>query len=189
VDIYFSELFNLPIGALWTAVVGEWELDSGGRGSARLPVEKVILHERFNNYVHDIGESLYLWNAEEYSIKLSFTNLILFNLIESYITSTRFLILPKWILRLEKSREFLEFWRRSCYYSPDETRQAGTSVQGRPHHLPSRSRAGSQCRTMRDLRLGPIRSLALALHRSFGGQCPASKYGGVPAGLRYLGTH
>lgn len=53
-----SELFNLPIGALWTAVVGEWELDSGGRGSARLPVEKVILHERFNNYVHDIGESI-----------------------------------------------------------------------------------------------------------------------------------
>ncbi|XP_071565745.1 chymotrypsinogen A [Temnothorax nylanderi] len=50
-----NELFNLPIGALWTAVVGEWELDSGGRGSARLPVEKVILHERFNNYVHDIA--------------------------------------------------------------------------------------------------------------------------------------
>jgi len=55
-NISFSELFNLPIGALWTAVVGEWELDSGGRGCARLPVEKVILHERFNNYVHDIGE-------------------------------------------------------------------------------------------------------------------------------------
>lgn len=55
---YFSDLFNLPIGVLWTAVVGEWELDSGGRGSARLPVEKVILHERFNNYVHDIGESI-----------------------------------------------------------------------------------------------------------------------------------
>ncbi|KZC12667.1 Transmembrane protease serine 9 [Dufourea novaeangliae] len=51
-----NELFNLPIGALWTAVVGEWELDSGGRGSARLPVERVILHERFNNYVHDIGK-------------------------------------------------------------------------------------------------------------------------------------
>jgi len=57
VDICCSELFNLPIGALWTAVVGEWELDSGGRGSAHLPVEKVILHERFNNYVHDIGKS------------------------------------------------------------------------------------------------------------------------------------
>ncbi|XP_020300112.1 chymotrypsinogen A-like isoform X2 [Pseudomyrmex gracilis] len=50
-----NELFNLPIGVLWTAVVGEWEMDSGGRGSARLPVEKVILHERFNNYIHDIG--------------------------------------------------------------------------------------------------------------------------------------
>ncbi|KAI4501794.1 hypothetical protein M0802_003129 [Mischocyttarus mexicanus] len=50
-----SDLFNLPIGALWTVVVGEWELDSGGRGSARLPVDRVILHERFNNYVHDIA--------------------------------------------------------------------------------------------------------------------------------------
>ncbi|XP_006617669.1 chymotrypsin-like elastase family member 2A isoform X2 [Apis dorsata] len=50
-----NELFNLPIGALWTAVVGEWELNSGGRGSARLPVERVILHERFNNYLHDIA--------------------------------------------------------------------------------------------------------------------------------------
>ncbi|XP_076230898.1 chymotrypsinogen A [Calliopsis andreniformis] len=50
-----NDLFNLPIGALWTAVVGEWELDSGGRGSARLPVERVILHERFNNYMHDIA--------------------------------------------------------------------------------------------------------------------------------------
>ncbi|XP_047343312.1 chymotrypsinogen B-like isoform X4 [Vespa velutina] len=50
-----SDLFNLPIGALWTVVVGERELDSGSRGSARLPVEQVILHERFNNYVHDIA--------------------------------------------------------------------------------------------------------------------------------------
>lgn len=67
-DIYFSELFNLPIGALWTAVVGEWELDVGGRGSARLPVEKVILHERFNNYVHDIGESIYSLQAKHNSV-------------------------------------------------------------------------------------------------------------------------
>ncbi|XP_047343313.1 chymotrypsin-like elastase family member 2A isoform X5 [Vespa velutina] len=50
-----NDLFNLPIGALWTVVVGERELDSGSRGSARLPVEQVILHERFNNYVHDIA--------------------------------------------------------------------------------------------------------------------------------------
>ncbi|XP_066590382.1 chymotrypsinogen A-like [Prorops nasuta] len=50
-----NELFNLPIGALWTAVVGEWELDSGNRGSARLPVDRIFIHERFNNYVHDIA--------------------------------------------------------------------------------------------------------------------------------------
>lgn len=59
-EIRCSDLFNLPIGALWTAVLGEWELDSGGRGSARLPVEKVVLHERFENYVHDIGEFFFL---------------------------------------------------------------------------------------------------------------------------------
>lgn len=54
--LIISDLFNLPIGALWTAVVGEWELDSGGRGSARLPVERVIIHDHFENYVHDIGK-------------------------------------------------------------------------------------------------------------------------------------
>lgn len=51
-------MFNLPIGALWTAVLGEWELDAGGRGSARIPIERIILHERFNNYAHDIGIKL-----------------------------------------------------------------------------------------------------------------------------------
>ncbi|KAK0168199.1 hypothetical protein PV327_002024 [Microctonus hyperodae] len=50
-----NDLFNLPIGALWTAVIGEWELDSGGHGSVRIPIEKVILHEKFNNHLHDIA--------------------------------------------------------------------------------------------------------------------------------------
>ncbi|XP_043289165.1 chymotrypsin-like elastase family member 2A isoform X2 [Venturia canescens] len=50
-----NDLFNLPIGALWTAVLGEWQLESGQRGSARIPIERVIIHERFNNYVHDIA--------------------------------------------------------------------------------------------------------------------------------------
>lgn len=45
--IGFSELFNLPIGALWTAVVGEWELNSGGRGSARLPEPEEKLANRY----------------------------------------------------------------------------------------------------------------------------------------------
>ncbi|XP_034942436.1 chymotrypsinogen A-like isoform X2 [Chelonus insularis] len=50
-----NDLFNLPIGALWTAVIGEWELDSGNRGSVRIPVEQVIIHEQFNNYINDIA--------------------------------------------------------------------------------------------------------------------------------------
>lgn len=87
------------------------------------------------------------------------------------------------------SREFLEFWKKSCYYSLNETRQAGAFVQGRPYYLSSWSWTGSQWRTMHNFRLGPIWSLAFTLHCSFGGQCPASKSGRMPAGLWYLGTH
>lgn len=75
-DIYFSELFNLPIGALWTAVVGEWELDAGGHGSARLPVEKVVLHERFNNYLHDIGEFAYCSAKKPVPSTLNFLSIL-----------------------------------------------------------------------------------------------------------------
>ncbi|CAD6215661.1 GSCOCT00000473001.2-RA-CDS [Cotesia congregata] len=50
-----NDVFNLPIGALWTTVLGEWELDSGNRGSVRIPVERVVIHEKFDNYNHDIA--------------------------------------------------------------------------------------------------------------------------------------
>ncbi|XP_015127754.1 chymotrypsin-like elastase family member 2A [Diachasma alloeum] len=50
-----NDLFNLPIGALWTAVAGEWELDSGNRGSTRIPIDRIFIHEQFNNYIHDIA--------------------------------------------------------------------------------------------------------------------------------------
>ena len=38
-------------------MVGEWQLDNGAKGSARLPVEKIVMHERFENYVNDIGKA------------------------------------------------------------------------------------------------------------------------------------
>ncbi|CAK1543767.1 unnamed protein product [Leptosia nina] len=48
-----NELFNLPVPALWTAVLGEW--DRAEQRGAYLPVERIVLHHRFHNYQHDIA--------------------------------------------------------------------------------------------------------------------------------------
>ncbi|CAH2040127.1 unnamed protein product, partial [Iphiclides podalirius] len=48
-----NELFNLPVAALWTAVLGEW--DRAEQKGSYVPIEKVILHHRFHNYQHDIA--------------------------------------------------------------------------------------------------------------------------------------
>ncbi|XP_014369314.2 transmembrane protease serine 12 [Papilio machaon] len=48
-----NELFNLPVAALWTAVLGEW--DRAEQRGSFVPIEKIILHHRFHNYQHDIA--------------------------------------------------------------------------------------------------------------------------------------
>ncbi|CAK1578964.1 unnamed protein product [Parnassius mnemosyne] len=48
-----NELFNLPVAALWTAVLGEW--DRAEQKGSYVPIEKIILHHRFHNYQHDIA--------------------------------------------------------------------------------------------------------------------------------------
>ncbi|XP_035441266.2 transmembrane protease serine 12 [Spodoptera frugiperda] len=48
-----NELFNLPVPALWTAVLGEW--DRAEQKGAYVPIEKIVLHHRFHNYQHDIA--------------------------------------------------------------------------------------------------------------------------------------
>lgn len=50
----FSELFNLPVPALWTAVLGEW--DRAEQKGSYVPIERIVLHHRFHNYQHDIGQ-------------------------------------------------------------------------------------------------------------------------------------
>lgn len=56
--LYFSDLFNLPLAPLWTAVLGDWDRDMEEMTEERIPVEKVILHERFHNFQHDIGKMI-----------------------------------------------------------------------------------------------------------------------------------
>lgn len=52
---YFSDLFNLPLAALWTAVMGDWNRNVEESTEERIPVEEIIIHERFHNFQHDIG--------------------------------------------------------------------------------------------------------------------------------------
>lgn len=51
-----SDLFNLPLPALWTAVLGDWDQSLDEETEERIPIEEVILHERFHNFQHDIGK-------------------------------------------------------------------------------------------------------------------------------------
>lgn len=50
-----SDLFNLPLAALWTAVLGDWNRNFEEQTEERIPVEEIIMHERFHNFQHDIG--------------------------------------------------------------------------------------------------------------------------------------
>lgn len=48
-----NELFNLPVPALWTAVLGEW--DRAEQKGSYVPIERIVLHQRFHHYQHDIA--------------------------------------------------------------------------------------------------------------------------------------
>ncbi|XP_019871030.1 trypsin-1 isoform X2 [Aethina tumida] len=50
-----NDLFNLPLPALWTAVLGDWDRNVEEHSEERIPVEEIILHERFHNFQHDIA--------------------------------------------------------------------------------------------------------------------------------------
>ncbi|KAB0800230.1 hypothetical protein PPYR_05970 [Photinus pyralis] len=50
-----NDLFNLPLPALWTAVLGDWDQDVEEYSEQRIQIEKIILHERFHNFQHDIA--------------------------------------------------------------------------------------------------------------------------------------
>ena len=71
----FSDIFNLPLAALWTAVLGEWDHNFEERTEERIPVEKIVLHERFQNYQHDIG-TYRVFNSENCGGVVSSNNIL-----------------------------------------------------------------------------------------------------------------
>lgn len=56
----FSDIFSLPMPALWTVVAGDWDRSVEELSEQRVPVENILVHEHFNNYNNDIGKSVSL---------------------------------------------------------------------------------------------------------------------------------
>lgn len=54
--LIFSEKFNLPLAALWTAVLGDWNRDVEEHTEERIPIDEIVIHDMFHNYQNDIGE-------------------------------------------------------------------------------------------------------------------------------------
>jgi len=52
-----SEEYHYPYGPLWTVVAGEHDRTLEEGTEQRLMVEKIIIHERYRQYHHDIGIS------------------------------------------------------------------------------------------------------------------------------------
>uniref|UniRef100_A0A4Y0BHC3 Peptidase S1 domain-containing protein n=1 Tax=Anopheles funestus TaxID=62324 RepID=A0A4Y0BHC3_ANOFN len=49
-----NDLFNLPLPALWTVVLGEYDRRTESGFEQRIPVDKIILHEKYHNFKHDL---------------------------------------------------------------------------------------------------------------------------------------
>ncbi|XP_018911793.2 chymotrypsin-like elastase family member 2A [Bemisia tabaci] len=50
-----NDVFSLPLAALWTAVLGDWNRDIEENTEVRIPIESIVIHEAFHNYQHDIA--------------------------------------------------------------------------------------------------------------------------------------
>ncbi|XP_021709944.1 uncharacterized protein LOC110679488 [Aedes aegypti] len=49
-----NDLFNLPLPPLWTVVLGEYDRSHESGYEQRIPVDKIILHDKYHNFKHDL---------------------------------------------------------------------------------------------------------------------------------------
>ncbi|XP_055381440.1 GATA zinc finger domain-containing protein 10 [Condylostylus longicornis] len=49
-----NDLFNLPLPPLWTVVLGEYDRNAESGYEQRIPVEKIILHQSYQHFLHDL---------------------------------------------------------------------------------------------------------------------------------------
>jgi hypothetical protein len=48
-------LFNLPLPALWSVVLGENNRKVESGYEQRIPVDKIIMHEKYHHFKNDLG--------------------------------------------------------------------------------------------------------------------------------------
>lgn len=67
-----SDIFNLPLPALWTAVLGEYNRNAESGHERRISIEKIITHSHYSHFDHDIGISFLFKSKQktEYTTKL-----------------------------------------------------------------------------------------------------------------------
>lgn len=53
--VYFSDLFNLPLPALWSVVLGENNRKVESGYEQRIPIDKIIMHEKYRHFKNDLG--------------------------------------------------------------------------------------------------------------------------------------
>jgi hypothetical protein len=53
---FTSDLFNLPLPALWTIVLGEYDRGQESGEEQRISVDKIVLHEKYHNFRNDLGK-------------------------------------------------------------------------------------------------------------------------------------
>ena len=55
--LFGSDVFSLPIPALWTVVLGDHNRMIHERSEQRIPVDRIFIHDHFHNYHNDIGKA------------------------------------------------------------------------------------------------------------------------------------
>lgn len=55
-----SDIFNLPLPALWTAVLGEYNRHFESGHEQRISIDKIITHSHYSHFDHDIGKSTHV---------------------------------------------------------------------------------------------------------------------------------
>ncbi|TMW50892.1 hypothetical protein DOY81_004036 [Sarcophaga bullata] len=49
-----NDLFNLPVPPLWTVVLGEYNRAIESGYEQRIPIDKIVLHKSYQNFLHDL---------------------------------------------------------------------------------------------------------------------------------------
>ncbi|XP_059610089.1 transmembrane protease serine 9 [Phlebotomus argentipes] len=49
-----NDLFNLPLPALWTAILGDHDRSWESGQEQRIPIDKIVMHDNYQNYQHDL---------------------------------------------------------------------------------------------------------------------------------------